>query len=99
MYSHITYLLFFNILKIYWGIIGFLFNIHIYVCVCARACVRAHLKNIFSENGSMTLKSLRIPILKQRHTSSFRLNALTSFGNDARCRSARWKSHVEFVSE
>jgi len=42
----------------------------------------------------MTLKSLRIPILEQRHTINFRLNALTIFGNDACGRSASWKSHV-----
>jgi hypothetical protein len=47
----------------------------------------------------MALKSLRIPILKQRHTSNFRLNALTNFGNDACGRTERWKSHVEFVCQ
>jgi hypothetical protein len=38
----------------------------------------------------MTLKTLRAPILKQRHTTSFRLNALTSFGNDTCGRKAMW---------
>ena len=57
-------------------------------------CVCTHCNAFFSEKGVRTLKSLRIPILKQRHTSNFGLNTLTIFVNDACGRSARWKSHV-----
>jgi hypothetical protein len=67
--------------------------IYMYVCVCARARILLYaFRYIFLRRGSMALEILRIPILKQKHTSSFRRNALTSFGNDARGRTERWKA-------
>ena len=61
------------------------------VCVRARASCCMHINTFFLRREFMTLKCLRISILKRRHTSNFRLNALTSFGNDACGRTARWK--------